>query len=313
MSPLLKNAIGSIEVGVEDYESKDPRRAASAVRNFYAGVLLLLKEKLRQESPSGSNDVLVHQRVEFRRSPNGIIAVGAGKNTVDVGDIEARFRSLGLSLDTAPLQKLQDIRNHVEHRAPAHTTAQLQEAIAKTFVLVTRVLEDHLGLRPHEEIEADVWQTMLSEAATFKEIEDRCLKSIESLTDVPGAAEGALDDVECPNCTSGLMAASEGSYWEVEFTCRACGTTADLCVVMPKALANVYVLVDPRGESEPDIGTCPHCVNDAFHVGEDICLVCGEGRAHERCDRCDAELSLDEQESGLCGYCDHVYEKVMRE
>ena len=48
---LLQNAIDSIEMGVEDHEHADQRRAAFAVRNFFAGVLLLLKEKLRQESP----------------------------------------------------------------------------------------------------------------------------------------------------------------------------------------------------------------------------------------------------------------------
>jgi hypothetical protein len=43
---LIKNAIDSIA----------PRRTASAIRNFFAGVLLLLKEKLRQESPADSNE-----------------------------------------------------------------------------------------------------------------------------------------------------------------------------------------------------------------------------------------------------------------
>lgn len=43
---LIKNAIDSIA----------PRRTASAIRNFFTGVLLLLKEKLRQESPADSNE-----------------------------------------------------------------------------------------------------------------------------------------------------------------------------------------------------------------------------------------------------------------
>ena len=34
-------------------------RMASAVRNLYAGVLLLLKEKLRRESPPGSGEALM--------------------------------------------------------------------------------------------------------------------------------------------------------------------------------------------------------------------------------------------------------------
>jgi hypothetical protein len=82
LSPLLANAISSIEAGVEDFKLKEPKRAGSAVRNFYAGVLLLLKEKLRRESPPGSDDALLYERIEFRRSAGGdIVFVGSGRKT----------------------------------------------------------------------------------------------------------------------------------------------------------------------------------------------------------------------------------------
>lgn len=38
---ILKNAIDSIQVGVEDFQSDDDRRCVSAVRNIGAGILLL--------------------------------------------------------------------------------------------------------------------------------------------------------------------------------------------------------------------------------------------------------------------------------
>jgi hypothetical protein len=46
MNTLFDNAIQSIQLGIEDYEHNDPMRALSAVRNFYAGTLLLAKEVL---------------------------------------------------------------------------------------------------------------------------------------------------------------------------------------------------------------------------------------------------------------------------
>jgi hypothetical protein len=46
MNTLFDNAIQSIQLGIEDYQANDPRRALSAVRNFYSGVLLLAKEVL---------------------------------------------------------------------------------------------------------------------------------------------------------------------------------------------------------------------------------------------------------------------------
>lgn len=53
MSGLFENAVQSIQLGVEDYQDNDPKRALSAVRNFYAGVLLLAKEALVRAAPGG--------------------------------------------------------------------------------------------------------------------------------------------------------------------------------------------------------------------------------------------------------------------
>ena len=46
MKELLENAVLSIELGVEDYQTGDERRVLSAIRNLYAGVLLLCKQVL---------------------------------------------------------------------------------------------------------------------------------------------------------------------------------------------------------------------------------------------------------------------------
>lgn len=313
---LIKNAIDSIEVGIEDYQTNEPRRSASAVRNFYAGVLLLLKEKLRRESPPGSNDALMFEQIEFKRGPHGVVFVARGRNTVDWRDITDRFRSLGLPIDFALLDQLRHIRNDIEHYDSAkHSHAQVQAAMAKTFVLVARILEDHLDAKPHDVFASGVWQTMLAEVATFKEIEDRCAASKAGLTKIPAGAERALERVECPACSSTLLeASSPTNYFEATFQCRVCGEEADLREVLPPALEAVfsYSTYEAMKEGgEPDIGTCPNCDAEAFHREDDICLVCGEGRSYEHCARCACSLGLDEQETGLCGYCQHAHEKMM--
>jgi len=48
---ILDNAVQSIQIGIEDYRSSDPRRLLSAIRNVQAGILLLCKEQLRRLSP----------------------------------------------------------------------------------------------------------------------------------------------------------------------------------------------------------------------------------------------------------------------
>ena len=41
MSPILANAVTSIQLGIEDYQSLRRHRALSALRNVSAGILLL--------------------------------------------------------------------------------------------------------------------------------------------------------------------------------------------------------------------------------------------------------------------------------
>ena len=80
MDTILNNAVQSIQIGVEDYKSSDPRRVLSATRNITAGVLLLFKEKLRQLSPPDSDEVLIKQRIQPEFDANGgVVFIGDGK------------------------------------------------------------------------------------------------------------------------------------------------------------------------------------------------------------------------------------------
>ncbi len=56
MNTLFDNTVQSIQLGIEDYEHNDPKRALSAVRNFYAGTLLLAKEVLVRAAPKAEKE-----------------------------------------------------------------------------------------------------------------------------------------------------------------------------------------------------------------------------------------------------------------
>src|SRR5437667_10210685 len=113
---LLDNAVTSLHLAVEDYSSPDDRRMLSAVRNLHAGILLLYKEKLRRLSPPGSHDVLMRAKSEFKCGPNGeIVSVGKGKTTVDVRQIKERFDGLGITTDWNRFNKVNELRNEIEH------------------------------------------------------------------------------------------------------------------------------------------------------------------------------------------------------
>ena len=67
---ILKNAIDSICMGIEDYklgigdyEFSAPRRLVSCTRNLFAGIMLLFKHKLAKLSPPGSDGLLIKQHI----------------------------------------------------------------------------------------------------------------------------------------------------------------------------------------------------------------------------------------------------------
>ncbi len=61
---LLDNAVGAIQIAIEDFGSNDQRRVLGAIRNLHAGILLLCKVKLQRLSPADSDEVLLKQSIK---------------------------------------------------------------------------------------------------------------------------------------------------------------------------------------------------------------------------------------------------------
>jgi hypothetical protein len=113
---ILKNAVTSIQLGIEDYLSADERRSLSAVRNLTAGLLLLFKEKLRRLSPADSGEALIKKVLRPTMGADGSLRMqGHGKKTVDVQEIKERFQSLGVNVDFKRVDRIIDLRNEIEH------------------------------------------------------------------------------------------------------------------------------------------------------------------------------------------------------
>ena len=107
MSHLFDNAIQSIQLGVEDYQNDDPKRAVSAVRNFYAGVLLLAKEVLVRRVPKASPEEVI--RSKYKPVPDGkggIIYTPETSRTIDFETINKRFKDFDLPIEPLVLKHL---------------------------------------------------------------------------------------------------------------------------------------------------------------------------------------------------------------
>ncbi len=114
---ILQNAVDSISIGLDDYRSSDPRRLVSATRNIYAGILLLFKHKLSLLSPAGSDEVLLKQKVQPSKQPDGQIGwIGKGRKTVDAIQIQERFEALDIEVRLGPCNA--DQRLSKRNRAP---------------------------------------------------------------------------------------------------------------------------------------------------------------------------------------------------
>ncbi len=120
------------------------------------------------------------------------------------------------------------------------------------------------------------------------------------------------DLVRCGECRSELLHAKAPDYLDGSLWCRACGEETVVASAISDAFGEKWDIhrMVKDGEDHP-IGTCPHCDRETFVIAEDECAHCGEGRLHDVCGRCEASLSLDEQElDGYCSYCSHVADRA---
>jgi hypothetical protein len=178
---LFDNAISSIKVGITDFEdfedSAEEGRLLSSVRNIYAGILLLYKEVLLRLSPSGSNEVLIKQKITPKLTSDGQITfVGKGKKTVDSFQIEERLKDLDINVDWKKLSRINEIRNNIEHYHSTSTHENIMEVIATSFILIKDVITEHLEEDPKELLGEDCWNILIHTTQVFDEEYEKCQK-----------------------------------------------------------------------------------------------------------------------------------------
>ncbi len=313
MDTLLKNAISSIQIGIEDYESEDERRVLSAVRNLTAGILLLFKEKLSELSPVDSDEVLLKQRIKPVMDSEGNVSfVGNGKKTVDVFQIKERLNSLGIGLDWRRFEKVVAVRNDIEHYCSSESEARLKELLADCFLLIRNFITNHLHYEPVELLDNHAWGVLLKVSEVYRQELEECQKEFEQIKWCSETLEATAEDIRCSHCQSQLVKPTnpERESQILEFHCSSCGE----CFLFEDIVANLvadYYEVDNylsvKDGGDPPIADCHECGFDTFVIAEDQCVRCGTSRIHSACAICGEYLSTDEQDlNGLCGYHYHM-------
>lgn len=310
MNTILTNAVQSIQIGIEDYQSKDQRRVLSAVRNITAGILLLFKERLRELSPAGSNEVLIKKIIRPEVDTSGtVIFKGMGSKTVDVQQIEDRFSSLGIEIDWKRFKKVVNTRNEIEHYYTAESASQLKELLSDSFVIIRDFVSSQLGYEPIKLLGDSTWGVLLEVAEVYEKEFEQCQEAIESIDwESDGMSEMAAY-LRCPQCRSALIKpvnpdAQQNS--ELEFSCSECGHVSFLDEMAEDAISECFdyeMYAAMKDGDDAPIGTCPECGKDTFILKDDLCAACGAERSYHECAVCGESLGLDEQDfNGLCGY-----------
>lgn len=179
---ILKNAAMSIQVGLEDLAVGTPARMLSSVRNLHAGVLLLLKARLLDLSPTGSDEVLLKQKIHPRRDQDGRLEfAGSGKKTVDVEEIKQRLNSLGIHVDWRRIDKLTRERNNIEHYYPQVSDEAMRGIAADVLIIIREFTSKELARDPLELFGNDTWERLLKNKEVFDAERTACLAALRSI------------------------------------------------------------------------------------------------------------------------------------
>lgn len=310
MDTILKNAVQSVQIGVEDYLSDDPRRALSAVRNISAGIILLFKEKLRILSPPDSEEALIKQAIQPQLDSSGhVVFRGYGKKTVDIFQIQERFKSLSVVADWKRFDGVIKIRNDIEHYCTAETTARLKELVADAFLVMSKFITSELNYEPIDLLGEETWKTLLDVATVYnKELEECELAKSQIAWGCDGIARVA-EYIRCLNCRSELLkptSPNEPHIQSIVFHCSLCAEDSlfgDLAESAAEECFFTEMYLSMTDGGEPPLAICHECGKEAFLTQDKVCIACGATFDYNECAVCGTLLGTEEQDSnGLCGY-----------
>ena len=306
---IYNNAIVSIKIGLEDYQSEDKHRIISATRNLYAGILLLIKSKLVELSPKGSEKVLIKRYAVPKKNKSGeVIFVGKGKETANRKELKERCEGLNIRVNWNKLDEVAKYRNDIEHYFSQRNTASARQVVSDCFIIIRDFLKDELSKDPISELGSEQWGFLLEQHEVFTREREACIKALSDLNIESDTLIEALEAFECCSCGSALIRPTNTNtdIHEITLACQACGQAhcfedATEIVHESKFWYEEYA-VHSKGE-EPPIVDCPGCGKHTYVIEEGKCLVCEESYP-SNCQVCGCSIAANDfNVLGICGHC----------
>ncbi len=312
---IIDNAVLSIQVGVEDYQSNDERRKFSAVRNIYAGLLLLYKEKLRLLSPKDNPELLLKRKLKPVRNKYGEVTLeGVGKQTVDTNEIKERFKDFNVNITWNDFERIRELRNDLEHYYTSESLDAITEIVAKACQLIQEFVTRELNLEPSQLFGDKCWQSLLDVKYVYEAAKKECMSTLYELDWRYEIIRRALSDLQCPSCSSELIKHTGGSaeYPDIDLVCHSCSEKFQYLDVILDHLnkiyfADNYIAATQGGEYANE--ECPSCELDTFIIDENLCVHCGFEYIYKKCASCGCDIGAvtpDSDEPRVCDQCDYM-------
>ena len=324
MDRLLANAIDSIRIGVEDYETGEPARTLSAVRNLHAGLLLLTKWVLVDTVPKASEDDVIAEAYEPKPDGDGGVKyVPVGKRTISLQHIQRRFKTFGLNLSQETKQRLESlatVRNAVEHRYAGTAGASLRQTVSEAFLVAAEFFR--LGGVDPVDLLGKAWGVMLDVNEVYEEELAACQATFSHVEWKFAVPDGV--GPECLKCGSDLVEQVEPNNEAQNAArgkCRSCGDEMAAEAVVECLVGRQYWLLDHLSSKDGGqrvLYTCPLCsletyVNEYDDEGEVTgCVHCDFKLGN--CRMCGNDLmpgDLYGDREDVCSYCGYKLAKLM--
>lgn len=320
---ILKNAIDSISMGLEDFQlsEKDERRITSCTRNILSGILLLFKYKLAILSPKDSDEVLIKKEILPILDEGGkIVFRGSGRKTVDVHGIKNRFKSLGIQVSWNELDEVIKYRNEIEHYYTVINIDSAKTMVSESFIIIKGFIENELKLKPESLFNSETWLYFANTKQVHNELKKECNSKLEKLDYYSIDVLNAIKECKCENCGSDLISAADECDEEYEgynayYICKACNRQYNyeeiIELYLDEYMEHAHELIKDGEES--NITYCPSCGKMSYLYNEELCLLCGES-IDNRCVSCGQILSPDEIGfNEYCSCCLYNREQMMKD
>lgn len=314
MNTIKQNAIDSIQLGIEDFQlanKSHKRRIISAVRNIYAGILLLFKEKLILESPTYDPELLIREKINFKKDHSGNLLIqGTGKKTVDYKGIRERFDNLSIKVDWKILENIQKIRNDLEHYRTEKTEKQISKIISDTFTILNSFITQYLKEPPSELLGSETWKYILNQHDMYLSLQKSWYSQAKNLNLSNEVIKENICHIHCPYCDFDLFSTIPGHENEENppIECISCNRKVPSSMYRQLVVEYLTPIPDHTNPEEQTFCQCPECGDNTYLYSEDICLSCDqENLAY--CSSCMEKIELFMLNGNcekLCDKCNHM-------